>query len=175
MWPRTGAIPRYAAATVVPRAPDRAGGDGTVRQRAGHVPRHQASAHAWWTHALARPQPYLALGAIAGAAALASAVMLILPSHTPPPAAARCGLVTCTTWRHAAAAQTPQPRVSPRSARPRSISHAVARLRSAPAQPAVPARATPVPTPSSRPLAHHHGRGKGLGHRRPRHWASMGR
>jgi hypothetical protein len=175
MWPRTGAVPPYAAATVALRALIAPGGDETVGQHAGHVPRHQASAHAWWTHALARPQPYLALGAVAGAAALASAVLLILPSHASPPAAARCGLVTCTTWRHAVAAQTPQPRLSPPSARPRSISHAVARPRSAPAQPAVPARATPLPTPSSRPLAHHHGRGKALGHQRPRHRAAMGR
>jgi hypothetical protein len=142
-----------------------------VRQRASNVPRHRASARGWWTHALARHQLYLALGAVAGAAALASGVMLILPGHAAsPPAAGRCGLVTCTTWRRTPAAETPQPRISPRS-----ISHAVARVRRAPAQPAVPARATPVPTPSSRQLAHHHGRGKGVGHRRHGHWASMGR
>jgi len=141
-----------------------------MRHRAGNVPQHRATARVWRTRALARHQPYLALGALAGAAALASGVMLILPGHAAQPAARGCGLVTCATWRHTPLARAPQPRLSPRYVSPRSVSHAVARLRRAPAQPAVPVPATPVPAPSTRQLGHHHGQG----HRRHGHGGDNG-
>ena len=131
------------------------------------MPRHRASARLWGTPALARHRLYLALGVLAGAAALASGVMLILPGHASPPAAGGCGLVTCAAWRHTPPAQ---PRLSPRSISSRSVSHAVARIRRVPAQPAVPVPTTPVPAPSSRRLGHHHGRG----HRRHGHGGENG-
>ena len=134
-----------------------------MRHRAGNVPQHRASARVWRTRLPVRRQLYLALGAVAGAAALASGVLLILPGHAAPPAAHGCGLVNCATWRHMPTAQAPQPRVSPRSVSSHSVSHAVARNRRAPAQPTVPASATPVPSPSQ-PAHHsqgHHRHGHG--------------
>ncbi len=127
---------------------------GTLRRRAGKVPRHRAAAGARWLGALARHRRRATLAAV-GAVALAAGLML-LPGHSASPAASGCGLVACASrlLNPAAAAES--------GARLPAGTQAPARPRTAPAQPA--ARATPSPSPSQ--LTPHHGQAKGLTHRR---------
>src|SRR5690348_3421667 len=132
---------------------------GTLRRRTGTVPRHRA-AGAGWTGALAR-HPWHAALAAAGAVALATGVML-LPGHSAPPPAQGCGLVTCTPRR-----ATPAAAAAESGATLRRATQAPARARTAPAHLGGPApRAMANPSPSRRTL--HHGRAKGLAHRRCR-------
>src|SRR5262249_60151847 len=99
------------------------------------MPRHRASARAWGTPALARHRPYLALGVLAGAAALASGVMLILPGHASPPAAGGCGPVACAARR---APPPAPPRPPPPPLHPRGGSPVAAHARPRPAAPGAP-------------------------------------
>lgn len=131
----------------------------TLRPHTGKVPRHRAAGGARWTGALARHQWHAALAAI-GTVALASGVML-LSSHSAPSAAKLCGLVACTPQRVTSAAAGVESGASLRRA-----TQAPARPRTAPAHLGGRARATASPSPSQR--TPHHGRAKGLTHRRCR-------
>jgi hypothetical protein len=101
---------------------------------------------------------YTAFGTAVGAAALASAVLFIMPDHAAHHVARGCGPGTCTAGLAVPAHAGVWPTASPSATTP------AAPPRAAPAQPARQPRASPSPST-------HRGRAWGLAHRRHGRWA----
>lgn len=135
---------------------------GTLRRRTGAAPQHRATVRARWMLPLARHPWHAAIAAMAGAAALASGAILLLPGPATRPAAGGCGLVTCTARLPTPASTAPSAGTAQAPALPAA---------SQPTQPAQPGASAPRASPSPAQQAPHHGQARGLVHRRHGHWA----
>jgi hypothetical protein len=132
---------------------------GTLRRRTGAAPQHRATVRPRWMRPLARHRWHAAIAGMAGAAALASGAILLLPGPATRPAAGGCGLVTCTARLPAPASTEPSAGTTQAPAPPPA------------SQPAQPGPSAPPASPSPTQQAPHHGQARGLIHRRHGRWA----
>jgi hypothetical protein len=129
---------------------------------ASNAARHRPTRHGQQRGARAGHQWYTAFGTAVGAAALASAVLFIMPDPAAYHVARGCGPGTCTAGLAMPAHAGLRPSASPSATTP-----APAPPRAAPAGPARQHRASPSPSP-------HRGRAWGLAHRRHGRLAGTG-
>lgn len=135
---------------------------GTLRRRTGAAPQHRATVRLRWMRRLARHRWHAAIAGTAGALALASGAILLLPGPATRPAADGCGLVTCTARLPTPASTEPSAGTTQTPAPPPA---------SQPPQPGQPGPPAPSASPSPTQQAPHHGQARGLVHRRHGHWA----